>query len=200
MTEIVPSLDLFPELIEEEEAFEIFREQQFATIARRHKDGGGGDHPGGSSRGFRNNLSRLVNADIKGIFLTCSKNFLFQSEEVTYAQLTLPRGGGTRGYSPMVKQSGQGTIYAKIDNSRSLFSGLLSPSSSSTEQTRMRTNACFSGPGLVVEEDQEDTMTPLVGNKSVVVTRGPLTSGHQGPPEASVVRITSASSARESKV
>ena len=63
LTEIVPSLDLFPELIEEEEAFEIFREQQFATIARRHKDGGGGDHPGGSSRGFRNNLSRLVNAD-----------------------------------------------------------------------------------------------------------------------------------------
>ena len=63
----------------------------------------------------------------------------------------------------------------------------------------MRTNACFSGPGLVVEEEQEDTMTPLVGNNSVV-TRGPLTSGHQGPPEASVVRITSASSARESKV
>ena len=67
MTEIVPSLYLFVELIEEEEAFEIFREQQFATIARRHKDGGtgggGGDHPGGSARGFRNNLSRLVNAD-----------------------------------------------------------------------------------------------------------------------------------------
>ena len=65
MTEILPSLHLFVELIEEEEAFEIFREQQFATIARRHKDGGsgGGDHLGGSSRGFRNNLSRLVNAD-----------------------------------------------------------------------------------------------------------------------------------------
>lgn len=45
------------ELIEEEEAFEIFREQQFATIARRHKDG-----DQGSSRGFKNNLSRMVRA------------------------------------------------------------------------------------------------------------------------------------------
>ena len=54
---------LFVELIEEEEAFEIFREQQFATIARRHKDGGG-EHLGGSSRGFRNNLSRLVDVNI----------------------------------------------------------------------------------------------------------------------------------------
>ena len=48
-------LIIFTELIEEEEAFEIFREQQFATIARRPRDG-----EQSSSRGFRNNLSRLV--------------------------------------------------------------------------------------------------------------------------------------------
>ena len=47
---------LLLELIEEEEAFEIFREQQFATIARRQKDG---EHAA-SARGFRNNFSRLV--------------------------------------------------------------------------------------------------------------------------------------------
>ena len=46
---------LFSEFIEEEEAFENFREQQFATIARRHKD-----NDQGPSRGFCNNLSRLV--------------------------------------------------------------------------------------------------------------------------------------------
>ena len=51
-----PSLNLlFSEFIEEEAAFESFRAQQIATIARRHKDN---EH--GSSRGFRNNLSRLV--------------------------------------------------------------------------------------------------------------------------------------------
>ena len=50
------SFNLLLELIEEEEAFEIFREQQFATIARRQKDG---EHAA-SARGFRNNFSRLV--------------------------------------------------------------------------------------------------------------------------------------------
>ena len=132
--------------------------------------------------------------------------FLLQSEEVTYAQLTLPRGGN-KGYSPMIKQSkagggqGQGTIYAKIDNSRSLFSGLLSPGSVSISEPSSRSNACFSGPGLV-EEEEQDTMTPLVGNSGdsahVVIYSGPET-GQRGP-RAETLVISRPSSSRESKV
>ena len=101
----------------------------------------------------------------------------------------------------MVKQS-PGTIYAKIDNSRSLFSGLLSPGSVSSSEARARTNACFSGPGLMVEEEP-DTMTPLVGNNtaavhSVTVTYSGPETGHGGP-GASVLRC-GPTSARESKV
>lgn len=124
--------DIIPpnkEFIEEEEAFENFREQQFATIARRHKD-----NEYGSSRGFRNNLSRL-------------------SEEVTYAELTLPRG---KGYTPMIK-SQNNTLYAKIDHSRSMFSGILSPSGSGGP----RTNSCFSGP-ISNESEEITSQTPLV--------------------------------------
>ena len=127
---------------------------------------------------------------------------MFQSEEVTYAQLTLPRGG-TKGYAPMIKQSraggvqSPGTIYAKIDNSRSLFAGLLSPSSVSSSETR--TNACFSGPGLMVEEEP-DTRTPLVGNNAhVVICSGPET-GHRGPGAETSVVMSRPSSSRESKV
>ena len=123
---------------------------------------------------------------------------------MTYAQLTLPRGG-TKGYAPMVKQSraggaqSPGTVYAKIDNSRSLFAGLLSPGSVPSSETRTRTNACFSGPGLMVEEEP-DTRTPLVGsNAHVVICSGPET-GHLGPGAETSVVMSRPSSSRESKV
>lgn len=133
---------------------------------------------------------------------------MFQSEEVTYSQLTLPRGGA-RGYSPMIKQTpGQGggqssgTIYAKIDNSRSLFSGLLSPGSSSSSAAR--TNACFSGP--LAAEEEPDTLTPLVGSKSArsahVVVYSPEGQGTSLRRLSSSVIVSGAgpSSSRESKV
>ena len=45
-----------PESIEEEEAFEVYREQQYATVARRGRDTEGGT----GGRGARNNLRRMV--------------------------------------------------------------------------------------------------------------------------------------------
>ena len=83
-----------------------------------------------------------------------------QSEEVTYAELTLPRG---KGYTPMIK-SQNSTLYAKIDHSRSMFSGILSPSGSGGP----RTNSCFSGP--IANESEEITcQTPLVGKAQYVI-------------------------------
>jgi len=131
--------DIIPtnkEFIQEEEAFEKFREQQFATIARRHRE-----NELGSSKGLRGNLSRL-------------------SEEVTYAELTLPRG---KGYSPMIK-SQNSTLYAKIDHSRSVFSGILSPSGSGGS----RTNTCFSG-SIGNETEEITSQTPLVGKAQYVI-------------------------------
>ena len=162
----------FAEFIEEEEAFENFREQQFATIARRHKD-----NEYSSSRGFRNNLSRLV---CKFIQKKLFKFVLFQSEEVTYAELTLPRG---KGYTPMIKNQ-ENTLYAKIDHSRSMFSGLLSPSGPGGP----RTNSCFSGP-ITNESEEITSQTPLVG-KAQYVIYSPIRRGDKGPEPSS----------RESKV
>ena len=122
---------------------------------------------------------------------------ILQSEEVTYAQLTLPRGRG-RGYSPMLRSSEaeagrRPVVRAKIDHSRSLFSGLLSPPGSA------RNSACFSGPlvdtGEVEEEEEERNC------------RSSLLVGSQSPaeyviysPERQGDRLLLGASARESKV
>ena len=45
-----------PESIEEEEAFEVYREQQYATVARRGRETEGGT----GGKGARNNLQRMV--------------------------------------------------------------------------------------------------------------------------------------------
>ena len=73
----------------------------------------------------------------------------------------------------MVKQ-GQagtsGTFYAKIDHSRSLFNGLISPGSSGsgTSSGTARANACFAGP-MIEETDEISCDTPLVGKASYVI-------------------------------
>ena len=89
---------------------------------------------------------------------------------MTYAQLTLPRG---RGYSPMIKQAPaqRGTVYAKIDHSRSFLGGILSPTSATSasavnnSSTHPRTRSCFSGPLLTEEagDEGEEVTAPLVG-------------------------------------
>ena len=90
---------------------------------------------------------------------------------MTYAQLTLPRG---KGYSPMIKQTQpghSGTFYAKIDHSRSIFNGLLSPgsgSSSTNSSGAARANACFAGP-MMEEVEDISSATPLVGSSGAHV-------------------------------
>ena len=110
---------------------------------------------------------------------------ILQSEEVTYARLTLPRG---KGYSPMVRSERGGQVYAKIDHSRSLFTGLLSPTSNTSNT---RSSGCFSGP---LEEEQVTCQTSLlVGSKSpaqyVIFS-----------PEGQGDRVLLGTSSRESKV
>ena len=123
---------------------------------------------------------------------------------MTYAQLTLPRG---KGYSPMIKQtnhrshahgSGQGTLYAKIDHSRSLFTGLLSPGSASG--TSRANPACFAGP-MIAECDGEteiNSATPLVGKSEHYVIYSPETG--QGADKLWKDHSSSTASNRESKV
>ena len=87
------------ELIEEEEAFHNFRERQrarytSATLQRdspSHAGGGGLTDCCDSGRNFRNNFSRL-------------------SQEVTYAEFTMPRN---KGYAPM-KQRAVGVDSPKL--------------------------------------------------------------------------------------
>ena len=106
---------------------------------------------------------------------------------MTYAQLTLPRGAGGGGYSPMlVSEPGRtsGGVYAKIDHSRSLLTGLLSP-------------GCYSGPladSLDTDGEEVNCGTSLlVGSKSPAeyVIYSPDTPGD---------RVLLGASARESKV
>ena len=96
----------------------------------------------------------------------------------------------------MVKQAGQagtsGTFYAKIDHSRSLFNGLISPGSSgsgASSSTTARANACFAGP-MIEETDEISCDTPLVGKASYVIY-SPEGQGHD--------RVVTVST-RESKV
>ena len=106
---------------------------------------------------------------------------------MTYAQLTLPRGKAGGGYSPMIRSEsvrGPGQVYAKIDHSRSVLTGLLSP-------------GCYSGPLVeTAETDGEEVncqTSLLVGNKSPAeyVIFSPETSGD---------RVLLGASSRESKV
>ena len=101
---------------------------------------------------------------------------MLQSEEVTYAQLTLPRGRGKgRGYSAMVRQQPADWRGPAPPAARhSLLGGLLSPttaaSSSSATPTlaaSARTNACFAGPLADTAEEEEAGVTmPLVGSET----------------------------------
>ena len=101
---------------------------------------------------------------------------MLQSEEVTYAQLTLPRGRGKgRGYSAMVRQHPADWRGPAPPAARhSLLGGLLSPttaaSSSSATPTlaaAARTNACFAGPLADTAEEEEAGVTmPLVGSET----------------------------------
>ena len=63
----------------------------------------------------------------------------------------------------MIK-SQNSTLYAKIDHSRSVFSGILSPSGSGGS----RTNTCFSG-SIGNETEEITSQTPLVGKAQYVI-------------------------------
>ena len=94
--------------------------------------------------------------------------------------------------------SGQGTLYAKIDHSRSLFTGLLSPGS--TSGTSRANPACFAGP-MIAECDGEaeiNSATPLVGKSEHYVIYSPETG--QGADKLWKDHSSSTASDRESKV
>lgn len=75
-----------------------------------------------------------------------------QSEEVTYAELTLPRG---KGYSQMVPRVAGGSLYAEVDHSRSIVrssgGGGWGPPGASFSRT-------------VEWQEEVSSQTPLVGN------------------------------------
>ena len=84
-----------------------------------------------------------------------------------------------------------GTVYAKVDHSRSLFTGLLSPGSANNN----RASACFSGPLVETGETEEENCVTslLVGSQSPAeyVIYSPDTPGD---------RVLLGASVRESKV
>ena len=105
---------------------------------------------------------------------------VLQSEEVTYAQLTLPRGRGKgRGYSAMVRQQPADWRGPAPPAARhSLLGGLLSPTAASSSATptlaaAARTNACFAGPLADTAEEEEAGVTmPLVGSETRAARAG----------------------------
>ena len=105
---------------------------------------------------------------------------MLQSEEVTYAQLTLPRGRGKgRGYSAMVRQQPADWRGPAPPAARhSLLGGLLSPTAASSSATptlaaAARTNACFAGPLADTAEEEEAGVTmPLVGSETRAARAG----------------------------
>ena len=73
----------------------------------------------------------------------------------------------------MIK-SQNSSLYAKIDHSRSMFSGIISPSGSGGP----RTNTCFSG-SIRNESEEITSQTPLVG-KAQYVIYSPVPPGDRG--------------------
>ena len=116
---------------------------------------------------------------------------------MTYAQLTLPRGKGPRGYEPMLRSDVAGPgrrppVMAKMDHSRSLFTGLLSPGSGSNN----RNSACFSGPLVDTGEGEEGSC----GTSALLVGRQSPAEYVIYSPERQGDRLLLGASARESKV
>ena len=114
---------------------------------------------------------------------------------MTYAQLTLPRGKG-RGYSPMLRsdteaEAGRRPGLARLDHSRSLFTGLLSPGCATN-----RNSACFSGPLVDTGEGEEGNC----GTSSLLVGRQSPAEYVIYSPERQGDRLLLGASARESKV
>ena len=110
---------------------------------------------------------------------------------MTYAQLTLPRGKG-RGYSPMLR-SEVGPSRARIDHSRSLFTGLLSPGSS----VNNRNSACFSGP---LVDTGEVEVEAHCGTSLLVGSQSPAEYVIYNSPQRQGDKLLLGASARESKV
>ena len=122
-----------------------------------------------------------------------------QSEEVTYAQLTLPRGKGPRGYEPMLRSDVAGPgrrppVMAKMDHSRSLFTGLLSPGSGSNN----RNSACFSGP--LVDTGEGEEVEGRCGSSLLVGSQSPAEYVIYNSPQRQGDTLLLGASARESKV
>ena len=113
---------------------------------------------------------------------------------MTYAQLTLPRGKG-RGYSAMLRSEAgaRGPGLARIDHSRSLFTGLLSPGSANT-----RNSACFSGP--LVDTGEVEEVEATCGTSLLVGSQSPAEYVIYNSPQRQGDKLLLGSSTRESKV